>query len=580
VIEQQIGNYDHYRTQWDLSAPVKQMDGVAWRFTGAWTDSRFFRDFAHKSSLFFSPVITYKPSDWTEFTADVQYYSNVIRQQTGIPAVLSAPADVSVRRSYQEPNDPRDHTANFIGSYIFRQKLNENWTFDHRFLFSSGWWNQNLVKPDFLADDLSTLFRKPQVQNLYGRTFSTNFNLEGKFDTFGFKHNFLFGLDYLNRYFDYYLAENGFDPATDYFPINLYYPIYGTIPQFAFEQALIGTGFKFFQSNLVRNKGMYVQDQINFLDNRAHVLLGVRYDIADVTNAYLDTPAPECGDNFCLTKAIAIQTRLRNPTNQDTGWSPRYGVVFDVTPEVSVYGSFTRSFGANNAPLNGASRQAFPPTRGTQWEVGVKTQPLPGVTASLAFYQLTRSNLTTLDLSTPDIFYDQRRTGLQRSRGVEFDVIGALTDRLALVANYSYINAKVITADPSDPLKDPLDPFNGALVGNHLDNVPRHSGKLFLTYDFGENSLGWRVGGGVTGATRAWGDIQNTFLLPSWARLDAFASYTTLFEGHKVSAQLNLNNITNTRYFTGTDNFFNVPARFSAFPAAPFNVVGTLRFQW
>jgi iron complex outermembrane receptor protein len=444
-------------------------------------------------------------------------------------------------------------------------------------LYSSGWLNQNLIKPNFVFDNLTTLDRSAQVQNLYGRTFSTNINLEGKFDTFGLKHRFLFGLDYLNREFDYYLSEGDFGVT---YPINLYNPIYGTVPRSAYTDALIGTGFKFFQSNLTRDKGMYVQDQINFFDDRAHVMLGVRYDVGDVTNGYLDTPVAECGNNYCLTKAIAYMKRLSNPTNYDRGWSPRYGVVFDITPQVSVYGSYTRSFGLNNAPADGSSLQAFPAQRGTQWEVGLKTQPLSGVTASLALYQLTRSNLTTLDLSTPDIIYDNRLTGLQRSRGVEIDVIGAVTDRLALVANYSYINAKVIAAVPTDPLKDPLDPFNGALVGNHLDNVPRHSGKIFVTYDFGDNSLGLRVGGGVTGATHLWGDIQNTFLLPSYARLDAFASYTTLLEGHKVSAQLNLNNITNTRYFTGADNLFNVSARQSAFPAAPFTALATLKFEW
>ena len=87
--------------------------------------------------------------------------------------------------------------------------------------------------------------------------------------------------------------------------------------------------------------------------------------------------------------------------------------------------------------------------------------------------------------------------------------------------------------------------------------MPRHSGKILLTYDFGDNGLGLRVGGGVTASTRAWGDIQNTFLLPGWARLDAFASYATLVEGHKLTAQLNLKNINNAQYFTGVDNFFN-----------------------
>jgi outer membrane receptor protein involved in Fe transport len=58
------------------------------------------------------------------------------------------------------------------------------------------------------------------------------------------------------------------------------------------------------------------------------------------------------------------------------------------------------------------------------------------------------------------------------------------------------------------------------------------------------------------------------------------ASYAALYEGHRLTAQLNLNNITNTRYFTATDILFNAGPRLAAFPAEPFTVVGTLKFEW
>ena len=57
-------------------------------------------------------------------------------------------------------------------------------------------------------------------------------------------------------------------------------------------------------------------------------------------------------------------------------------------------------------------------------------------------------------------------------------------------------------------------------------------------------------------------------------------SYTTLVEGHKVTAQLNLKNINNAQYFSGTDNYFNSNARFNLYPAQPFTAVGSIKFQW
>ena len=116
---------------------------------------------------------------------------------------------------------------------------------------------------------------------------------------------------------------------------------------------------------------------------------------------------------------------------------------------------------------------------------------------------------------------------------------------------------------------------------NNLEFAPRHSGKLFLTYDFGDNGLGFRAGGGVTASTHWWGDLQNTFLMPGYARLDGFASYTAELYGHRVMAQLNLQNINNVRYFEAVDDTFNFNSapRFRI-PARPFTAVGTLSFKW
>ncbi|BGE84580.1 MULTISPECIES: TonB-dependent siderophore receptor [Methylosinus] len=195
VVEQQIGNYDHYRTQWDFSAPVAEVPGLAWRLSGAYQENRVFRQFDHASRVMVAPVVTYKPSDWTELTVDLQYYGNQPRVLSGIPVVGSAPANVPLWRSYQEPNDPRDRTDSFVGSYVFRQNLDENWKVTNRFLYSSLWYSQSLVAHSGLSDDLTKLDRYAQAQNTAVETYSTNFDVQGKFETFGARHIFLFGLD-------------------------------------------------------------------------------------------------------------------------------------------------------------------------------------------------------------------------------------------------------------------------------------------------------------------------------------------------------------------------------------------------
>jgi iron complex outermembrane receptor protein len=567
TVQQQIGNYDHYRTQWDLTAPVEQIPGLAWRLSGAYQDSRFFRDNQHSNRILVAPVVTYQPSTWTELTADLQYYGNVSRGMTGLPSIGHTPVSVPITTSYQGPDDPRDHSTNFIASYMFRQNLTEDWKIVNRFLYSSNWWTQDLLKPNGLTSDLMSMDRVVQQQSIKGRTFSTNINVEGKFETFGVKHAFLYGLDYMNKGYDYYLSEGSL-----HFPVPLYgsYPV--TVPRSAILEGLAGAGdagWKYLSNAMWRQRGMYIQDHLTFLDDRVHVLLGARYDHAEYNSG-------ESGFN----KLETYIDRARRPTLTENGLSPRYGVVVDITPEVSVYGSFTRSFGVSNL----TPAQATPPQRGTQWEVGVKAEPLPGVTATLAFFQLTKSNIMIANYATEEP-NDLISAGLQRSRGIELDVMGSLTDRLAIIANYAHLDAKVISDVAVNPFnrRGDLDPAEfgaqGGFYLNHLDNAPRHSGKLFLTYDFGDNGLGWRVGGGVTASTQTWADLHNTVVLPAWGRLDAFAAYTTELDGHKVTAQLNLNNITNTRYFNGGDIFFNVRPWLSAFPAPPFTAWGTLKLE-
>jgi iron complex outermembrane receptor protein len=576
VLDQQIGSFDHYRTTWDFSTPLESVPGLAYRVSGAYQNNGSFRKFQGGERVLVAPVVSYRPTEWTDFTVDGQFLAQRAQSDIGVPTIGSTPANLPFHRSFQEPNDPRDRIDSFSIGYRFRQNLDENWKVTNRFLYAAmPTMEKNMVAMlcsyPFCVDsaDMRTLPRIGEYQWLSGDTFSTNIDVEGKLATFGAKHDVLFGLDYSSSESNYYFGDSGSAPS-----IDIYNPVYGAVFPDTYWKAMAGSGFKSHSSNVRRQKGMYVQDQITAFDDKAHLLLGVRYDIADVTGAR----ASSFGGDFSASKDAAIAERLRASTRVDTAWSPRFGLVYDLLPQASVYGSYSKSFGANNGFT--AQNVNLGPQRGEQWEVGVKAEPLDGLTATLAFFQITKSGISVRDYAATDPSA-RKLAGLQRSRGVELDVVGRVTDRWTIIANYAHIDAKVI----SDNWRDPLDPFgwfgSSGLYLNHLDNAPRHSGKVFLTYDFGEGGLGLRVGGGVTASTHAWGDIHNTFLIPGWARLDGFASYSTLYDGHKVTAQINLRNITNTRYYTGVDNFYNYyNPPLSALPAPPFTAIGTLRLEW
>jgi hypothetical protein len=109
-----------------------------------------------------------------------------------------------------------------------------------------------------------------------------------------------------------------------------------------------------------------------------------------------------------------------------------------------------------------------------------------------------------------------------RSRGLELDVSGQLTDQWSLIGSYAYTDAEV-TKDPT-------------YKGMRLQNVAKNSGSLSAVYDFGTVVGGdkLRVGAGARYVGERAGDALNDFDLPGYTVADAFATYDTRVEGQKV----------------------------------------------
>ena len=63
-------------------------------------------------------------------------------------------------------------------------------------------------------------------------------------------------------------------------------------------------------------------------------------------------------------------------------------------------------------------------------------------------------------------------------------------------------------------------------------------------------------------------------------RVDAFATYGFLVSGRKLTAQLNIKNLTNQRYYESTDEGANVASRLGTYPGAPITVIGGLRGEF
>jgi len=90
-------------------------------------------------------------------------------------------------------------------------------------------------------------------------------------------------------------------------------------------------------------------------------------------------------------------------------------------------------------------------------------------------------------------------------------------------------------------------------------SVPRHTGSLFLTYDFNNVILTLGGGGGGHGVSRRSGTNGADDYLPGYFVTDAFASYK-IKARHPITLRLNLKNLFDKTYYTSsidTNNLSN-----------------------
>jgi iron complex outermembrane receptor protein len=343
-------------------------------------------------------------------------------------------------------------------------------------------------------------------------------NVVGKFSTGSLQHQLLLGID-LGR-LDNSLQFTGRVGA----PIDLFNPIYGAPPG--------AINFRIDTNTVTDELGIVVQDQVTIADN-LKLLLSGRFDAFQQTNK-----------DFLATTETS---------QSGSAFNPRVGIVYQPISPISLYANYSQSFEpAIGQAFDGSD---FKPTRGTQFEVGVKADLNTRLSTTLALYQITQSNVLTDD---PDNIGFSVQTGEQRSRGVELSLAGQILPGWNIFASYAYNDARV-TQDNFIP------------VGNRVQRTTPHAASLWTTYEIQQGDLkGLGAGLGLFYVGDRAGDTGNTFEIPSYFTTDAAIFY----KRNQFRAALNIKNLFNADYF---ENAFN---RTRVSYGAPFTVQGTISWQF
>ncbi len=258
-------------------------------------------------------------------------------------------------------------------------------------------------------------------------------------------------------------------------------------------------------------------------------------------------------DRFNLT----IDNRNTGVTFERTDrlFSPRVGMILKPLPNLSFYGSYSRSFLPSSGDQFNSldlTSEALKPEQFDNVEVGAKWEPVPGLLATAALYQLDRTNSRAAGPVPGTVV----QTGAQRSRGLELGLERSVNDRWQISAGYAWQDAEISETTSAAP------------KGRKVPLVPRHTFSMWSRYDV-TDKLG--LGLGVIARTKSFASISNQVRLPGYTRVDA-AAYYKLMRG--VEAQLNVENLFGADYFATAHNDNNIA------PGAPTTARAGLRFTF
>ncbi|MET0586887.1 MAG: TonB-dependent receptor [Novosphingobium sp.] len=328
-----------------------------------------------------------------------------------------------------------------------------------------------------------------------------------------------------------------------------------------------------FQNGDNRNIAIYLFDAIKFSD-MFEINGGIRWEnnrsafrSDTITPSALPIPSGQ-------TSRYAVGTVQR--ANDDL-FSYRIGGVFKPAPNASLYVAYGNSktpasssvrSGCGTASVDqinlGLEPCGVSPQTAVNYEIGGKIDLMDSkLQLTAALFRNERTNYSVAS-NDPTIGNLQVNDGRNRVDGIALGASGNITPEWTIFANYTYLKSKVLQSISDYCLENPgasyiptgatanvTCPLADYQAGQPLTNTPKHSGSLFTTYSF---PFGLQVGYGLT--------YQGSFYLTNatnaaiykskdWLTHRAMLAYS--FD-NGLSAQLNIQNLTNEKYYTSIRN--------------------------
>ncbi|EFA4191231.1 TPA: ferrichrome porin FhuA [Escherichia coli] len=556
-VQFKAGTDSLFQTGFDFSDALDD-DGVySYRLTGLARSANAQQKGSEEQRYAIAPAFTWRPDDKTNFTF-LSYFQN--EPETGYYGWLPKEGTVEpLPNGKRLPTDFNEGAKNntysrnekMIG-YSFDHEFNDTFTVRQNLRFAQNKVSQKSVygygmcsDPLYTKDQEAlkaspclsipqsqwghTLTRQYVIDNEKLENFSVDTQLQSKFATGSVDHTLLTGVDFMRMRND---IDSWFGYAGSVAPSDIY-----DLDRSDFDFGAHPNPSGPYRVLLKQKQtGLYVQDQAQW--DKVLVTLGGRYDWADQSSFNRDYGNKSERDDKEFT------------------WRGGVNYLFDngVTP----YFSYSESF--EPASQTDANGDLFAPSKGKQYEVGVKYVPEDRpIVVTGALYQLTKTNNLMAD---PNGSLFSVEGGEIRARGVELEAKAALSASVNVVGSYTYTDAEYTT--------------DTTYKGNTPAQVPKHMASLWADYTFFDGPLsGLTLGTGGRYTGSSYGDPANSFKVGSYTVVDALVRYDLARVGMAGSnVALHVNNLFDREYVASCFNTYG------CFWGAERQVVATATFRF
>lgn len=489
----------------DITGPITDTD-LSYRLIVEGEDGDYWRNFGKNRNWLVAPSLSWEGEDTKiGISYTHQHYLNPYDRGTVYDTANRQFLDISRRQRLDEDWSEVDGDSDLFKLSLDRE-LGDDWNLALNYGWSKDSFSADQTRATAYNATTGVLTRRSDVRGYYDTTVhSLRADLTGSEELFGFNNEFLFGAAVR----DERISRAALQQCNDSTRFNVNQPVYNTISPCTYDAA---TSTREYQR--LRTQSVYAQDRIHLSDEWIAVA-GLRLEHYDV---------------------VAGSGSTVNSDTDGLALIPNAGLVWSLSPEASLYANVARTFRPNSS-INSAYG-SLDPEKGISYEIGSKVDFNSWLSGTLAVYYAEKKNVAYSETVNGKTVY--RTAGLVRSKGIELDLAGQLTDDVQLVASYGLTDAEVVD-DPK-------------YAGNSLANVASNTAALRLAYDYGavfggRGSL--RFGGAARAVGQRAGDAANSFYLPGYGVVDLFATYRIERE-HPVEIQLNLNNIFDKVYYTSS----------------------------